>query len=386
MAPGADLAGARPSEGAAPEPFTLEGATGLVAGGGVEGSWGETAVAAPPEPAGAPPRRRRPALAAGIAYAWRARRAILFLVLAQLAFGLTIALPLRARVGPVLDVHPHAPALAGEPDAYDRAAGWTDGLDWSLLADLRKKEAPFLEGLSLALVWLAVLAWLFGQAAAGGILATAAEKDLEDGAPPPRPGSAPGSAYEPAAPSTAGAAPGPRGFVARFLAGAGRWFFPMLRTSLVFLVLCEGVVRRVVFEAWGGIARDLESRAKADTIAWWGERRRELVYVAAFLVLRAAADLAKAHLVAFGRKSAVIAYVRGFATLLRHPLRAGGLALLVGVPEVALLFLCALLMQSFPGGTWTQILGAFLVLQAAVLVRWTSRAVLLAGNVRLLRA
>jgi hypothetical protein len=55
------------------------------------------------------------------------------------------------------------------------------------------------------------------------------------------------------------------------------------------------------------------------------------------------------------------------------------------VPEVLLLFVCALCLQSFPGGSWTQILGAFLVLQAAVLVRWTSRAVLLAGNVRLLR-
>ena len=383
MLPGADPAGSEGRENGAPEdrppePFTLEGSTP------VEGSWGETAVGAPEGAAATPPRRRRPALAAGIAYAWRARRALLLLVLAQLAFGLTIALPLRARVAPVLDVHPHAPALAGEPDAYDRAAGWTDGLDWSLLADLRKKEAPFFEGLSLALVWVAVLAWLFGQAAAGGILATAAEKDLEDGAPPPRPGASP-EPWTAATPSTAGAAPGPRGFVARFLAGAGRWFFPMLRTSLVFLVLCEGIVRRVVFEAWGGIAGDLESRAKADTIAWWGQRRRELVYVVAFLVLRAAADLGRAHLVAFGRRSALIAYVRGFATLVRHPLRAGGLAVLVGVPEVALLFVCALFMRSFPGGTWTQMLGAFLVLQAAVLVRWTSRAILLAGNIRLLR-
>jgi hypothetical protein len=312
----------------------------------------------------------RSPLLAGVEFAWRSRRALLVVTLVQLLFGLTVALPLRARFATHLDAHPHAAALAGEPSAFDRAAGWEAGLDWSLLADVRRKEAPFLDALSIALVWLGVAAWLFGQAVAGGLLASAAEDEaaLAGGAPP-----------------SAGAGTGPRGAVARFLAGAGRWFFPMLRTSLCFLVLAELVVRRLVFETWGGIAGDAESRATSDAVPWWGERQREIVYLVLFLAFRAGADLGRAHLVVKGRRSAVIAFGRGLWTLVRHPVRAGGLALLVAVPEMLLLAACAWLLARFPGGTPLHLVGAFVALQLAVYVRWSARAALLAGDVVVVR-
>src|SRR5207237_2988113 len=128
-------------------------------------------------------------------------------------FALSIALPLRTRLATYFDNHPHAAALAGEPDAFDRAAGWVAGPDWSLLADIRRRESSFFEALSLALVWIGIAAWLFGQAVAGGLLAAADEDDRAlAGAQ-----TAGGSAGEPA-----------RLSAARFLAGAGHWFFPML--------------------------------------------------------------------------------------------------------------------------------------------------------------
>ena len=125
-------------------------------------------------------------------------------------------------------------------------------------------------------------------------------------------------------------------------------------------------------------------RAASQATGWLGQREREAAFVALFLVFRAAADLGRAHLVVRGRRSALLAFGRGLWTLVRHPLRAGGLAVLVGVPEMLLLLSCASLLARFAGGTWWHLLGAFLVLQAAVLVRWWARAALLAGNVRLL--
>jgi hypothetical protein len=320
------------------------------------------AAATPGAGAGAPPPRRESPLVAGISFAWRARRALALVVLVQLLFGLSIALPFRARIGPHLDSHVHASAFAGAPDRLDLDTDWPAGLDWGVWNDVKREEAPFFEGLGLAMVWIGVLAWAFGQAVAGGFLGTAAE-DL-------------------AARAAGNALPPPT--AARFLAAAGRWFLPSLRTSLVFLAVTMLLARRAVFEVWGGIAGDVEAEAESQAAGFWGARTRESVFLGVFLVLRAAADLGRAHLVVGGRKSAVLAFLRGIGTLARHPLRAGGLAVLVAVPEALLLLALAAMLPGLPESTWVHLVAVFLVLQAAVLVRWAARAALLAGNVRLL--
>jgi hypothetical protein len=299
----------------------------------------------------------------GLLFAWRFKRALLVVVVAQLLFGLSIALPFRARIGAHLDAHAHAEAFAGDPGTFDQNTGWEAGLDWGVWADVKRREAPFFEGLGLAMVWIGVLAWLFGQGVSGGFLGAAAE-DM--------------------AARAAGTASPAKGRVARFLSAAGTWFFPSLRVSLVFLAVTMLVARRVIFEVWGGIAAEAEAAAPSQAASWWGLRTREGVFLATFLVFRAAADLGRAHLVVRGRRSAFLAFFRGLGTLARHPLKAGGLAVLVAVPEMLLLFALARLIPGFPESSTLELVALFLVLETAVLVRWTARAVLLAGNVRLL--
>ena len=280
----------------------------------------------------------------------------------QLLFGLSIALPFRAKVGPHLDLHAHASAFAGEPDSFDQNTGWEAGLDWGVWADIKRREAPFFEGLGLAMVWIGVLAWLFGQAVSGGFLGAAADDVAARAAGTPSPA---------------------KGRVARFLAAAGTWFFPSLRVSLVFLATML-VARRVIFEIWGGIAGEAEAAAPSQAVSWWAMRWREGVFLAVFLVFRVAADLGRAHLVVRGRRSAFLSFLRGLGTLARHPLKAGGLALLVAVPEMLLLAALARLIPGFPESSTLELVALFLVLEIAVLVRWSARAVLLAGNARLL--
>ena len=349
---------------ASPDVFTLETPTAPIPS--PEESPPKDAPPAKGRGKGAPPRPPRfPALRAGLAHAWRSRRALLLVLVVQLLLGLTVAAPLHGRLRQHLDHHVQSAAFAGERDEVAKAAGWDAGLDPGVWADFKRVEAPFLEGISAALVWLAVVAWAFGALASGGFLSTG---EVAIGV---RPGSqVPGE-------------PGPR-TCAAFLAGGGRWFWPMLRTSLCFLVLVEGILGRFVFEGWGPVAARSQREAASGWTPWWGERTREAAFVFSFLFFRAAADLARAHLVLRGRRSAVLAFLRGIGTLVRRPLRAGGLALAIGLPEMALLLLCAWTLGLFPGGGVPHLLGAFLVLQAAVLVRWAGRAALLAGNLRLL--
>jgi hypothetical protein len=274
-------------------------------------------------------------------------------LLAQLLLAATVAGPLRARLGAHLDSQAHAPALGGHPDALDLEAGWDGGLDWSVLADLRRREAPFLEGISLALGWVMLAAWVFGALAAGGFLDTA-------DAPPTR---------------------GPVR-ASRFLAGGGVWFWRCLRVGLTFAVV-YAIVGRLVFELWAALVEDAETEAASQATAWHGARIREGVFLGVFLVLRVVADLARARLVVFRRRSAVLAFFRSFATLGRHPIRALGIAGVVGLLEIALLAGCAGLISLVPGGSALEVAAAFVVFQAAVLARWGARAALLASFVHL---
>jgi hypothetical protein len=288
-------------------------------------------------------------------------------VAVQVLLALTIAAPLHARLRASFDDHVQAAALAGEPDAIARATGFSSGLDGGLWGDFRREEATSLKGLEAALAWLAVVAWAFGAFASGGFLAT-----TRDAAP---------TTLEPATPTPAEARVGR---CARFLAGGGRWFWPMLRMSVVFAVLVFGILGRVVFEAWAPAAAKLEKESASGWAVTTGERMREGAFVFAFLFLRAAADLGRARLVVEGRRSAFLAFLRGMVVLVRRPLRAGGVAIATGLVEMALLLACAALMGLFPGGRVPDLLGAFLTLQAAVYVRWAARAALLGANASLL--
>jgi hypothetical protein len=301
------------------------------------------------EPAARPPRRGprvlRSAIGAGLRYARRAWRPLLAVVLVQLLLGLTVAVPLGARLGARLDRHAHAPALAGSPDAYDAERGWEAGLDAGIWGDVRRLEAGLLEGLATALVALIVLGWLFGSVAAGGFLGTAASHDE-------------------------------RVSVGRFFTEGARNFFRMLRVGLLVLAVLY-VAGRIVFETWAGVASEA---ATSQGDAWWSTRLQETVFLVVFLWLRVVADLARADLVVFARRSAVLAFLRALWRTLRHPVRTLGLALAVGVPAFLLLVLFSPIVHAFTGGTWPALVATFLLFQLAVLVRWASRAALLAGD------
>jgi hypothetical protein len=104
------------------------------------------------------------------------------------------------------------------------------------------------------------------------------------------------------------------------------------------------------------------------------------------LWLRVAADLGRADLVVYGRSSAIAAVLRGFGRTLRHPVRTFGLALLCGVPMVALVFGISFAVDAVGSGSWGSLFAAFGLIQLAVLLRLGSRAALLAGDATLLMA
>ena len=305
-----------------------------------------TPVASPPPPDAVPPTTAGPltAAAAGARFALRAWRPLLAVLLVQLLLALTIAAPFQGALGARLDAHPQANA--------DRALGWEAGIDAGLWSDAQRGLSALFESLPVALFFVLLAAWLFGAVAAGGFLQLAVE-------------------------------PGPMG-AGRFFAGGGRWFGRMARVGVVF----GGVfllVGRIVHEGWAAAALPGEKSATSEGVFWWGERAREVALLVAFLVLRVAADLARADLVLTERRSAFLAFFRRLGSVVRHPLRTLGTAALLGMPAFAALYGLSLLLGLLPSTGWGGIAALFLVLQLAVLLRWASRAAVLAADVRLLR-
>ncbi len=281
---------------------------------------------------------------AGLRHALRCWRPLVGVVIVQLLLALTVVLPFHAAVASRLDAHPHAAALAGAPTAADTALGWEAGMDAGLWRDTKRELGTAYDGLPVQLVWTLLLAWLFGAVAAAGFLGLAAE----------------------AGPCS----------TTRFFALGGKGFFRMLRVGLVFA--CAFVlVGRLVYEGWGAALADREAAAASEATKWWGERAREVTLFVLLLVLRVAADLARADLIAGGRRSALLAFLRRLATLVRQPLRTLGVALLLGAPAFGALWLLSRLETVLPRGGWQGPLALFLLLQVAVLVRWASRAALL---------
>ena len=318
-------------------------------GGGDPGMDTPLAPLAAPEVVAAPPVSTSPpgplSLAAtGLRHALSSARPLLGVLLVQLLLALTVVLPFHAAVAGKLDAHPHAAALAGAPTAADKALGWEAGMDAGLWRDTKRELGKAYDGLPVTLFWTLLLAWLFGAVAAAGFLGMAAE-------------------------------PGPRS-TSRFFALGGRGFFRMLRVGLVFA--CAFVlVGRLVHEGWAAAMEGPEEAAASETSRWWGDRAREGTLFVLFLMLRVVADLARADLIAGGRRSALLAFFRRIGTVLRQPLRTLGVAVLLGAPAFAALWLLAQLTLHLPQGGWTGALALFLVLQVAVLVRWASRAAVL---------
>ena len=291
------------------------------------------------------------AAAAGARFALRAWRPLLAVLIVQILLALTVAVPFQSGMGARLDAHPHARALAGAPDATDRALGWEAGMDAGLWRDAKREIEPLFQALPVVLFWVLLVAWLFGAVAAGGFLTLATE-------------------------------PGPAS-VGRFFAGGGRWFGRMARVGIVFFLLFL-LVGRLVHEGWAAAVEDDEIHAASSGVRWWGERAREITLLVVFLVLRVAGDLARTDLVLTGRRSALLAFVRRLGTVIRHPVRTLGAALLVGLPAFAALYALSLLLPHLPQGSWGGIAALLGVLQLAVLLRWASRAAVLAADARLL--
>ena len=221
-------------------------------------------------------------LSDGLAYAGAASTRVLsFVVLVQLLLGLTVVLPFWIGISERLDHHAHAEALAGEATVYDRSLGWESGLHSGIWNDIKRESKELFDGLTLTHFWVAVVAWLFGAMASGGFLGTAVA-----GEDPVR--------------------------VGAFLTHGAKWFGPMLRMGIV-VALAYYVIGRLVFEAWGGTVKPSEDMASSETSGWWGERIRE--YLATVLILWCciAADLGRAEIVVFGRKSALGAFFGALA-------------------------------------------------------------------------
>jgi hypothetical protein len=249
-----------------------------------------------------------------------------------------------------LDYHPHAAALAGaEPDPIEAAQGWEAGLDPGIWRDIQREDKALFDGLTLTHFWVVLIAWLFGALAAGGFIGTAAT-----GEDPVR--------------------------VGAFFAQGARWYGRMLRVGLVF-GLAYYLVARIVLEAWGGSVQPDEFMAPSEGAAWWGARIREAIVVLCFFWFRIAADLARAELIVYSKRSALAAFWRGLWRAFRR--RAWGTALVIGVPAFALLVLLGFLAQALTGDATLILVALFVVFQIAVLVRWASRAALLGAFVKL---
>jgi hypothetical protein len=321
----------------------------------------ETPLAPLPAPAAeTPPAANVPpsapgavgAAAAGARFALRAWRPLLAVLVVQLLLALTVAVPFQAALGARLDAHPHAGALGGNPTKADIDLGWEAGMDAGLWRDAQRELGTLFETLPVVLFFVVIVAWLFGAVAAGGFLQLAVE-------------------------------PGSMG-VGRFFAGGGRWFGRMARVGFVFGVAFL-LVGRVMHEGWAAAVAPREAEAASEGVAWWSARAREAVLLAVFLVLRVAADLARADLVLTERRSALLAFFRRLGSVVRHPVRTLGAALLLGLPAIAALYALALLLGLLPSTGWAGVGALFAVLQVAVLLRWASRAAVLAADVRLLR-
>jgi hypothetical protein len=132
-----------------------------------------------------------------------------------------------------------------------------------------------------------------------------------------------------------------------------------------------------VFEAWAEAAKAGEEGAATEAAGFWGQRLREGVFLAVFLWFRVAADLARVDLVRTSRRSAFLAFFRGLGRTLVSPVRTLGTAAALGVPAFLLLLLLAAVVRSATSASAVALVATFVAIQAAVLVRWASRAALL---------
>lgn len=307
----------------------------------------------PPRPVRRAPRKPPPPpglLRSGLAHVRACWRVLLVIVLVQLLLGLTVVVPFWQGVADRLDHHPHAAVLAGEaPDPIEAAQGWQAGLDPGIWRDIKREASGLFSSLTITHFWVVVVAWLFGALAAGGLLGTA----------------------------VSGENPAP---VSSFFTHGARWYGRMLRVGIVF-ALAYYVVARIVLEAWGGSVAPDEFMAPSEGTAWWGERLREGILVLCFFWFRIAADLARAELVVYSKRSALAAFVRGlWRALRRRPL---GVALAFGVPAFLLLLLLGFVAKELVGDDAFILITLFLVIQLAVAVRWASRAALLGAYAKL---
>ncbi len=296
---------------------------------------------------------KRGLVRAGLAHMRASWRVLFMIVLVQLLLGLTVVLPFWQGVSERLDEHPHAAVLSGAtPDAIERAQGWEAGLDPGIWRDIKREKKPLFDSLTLTHFWIVVIAWLFGALAAGGLLGTAASRES-----PVR--------------------------VSAFFAHGARGYGRMLRVGIVF-GLAYYVVARIVLEAWGGGIKSSEFMSPSEGSGWWGDRIREAVLVICFLWFRIAADLARAELIVYGKRSALAAFWRGLWRALRR--RAWGSALAIGVPAFLLLLAVGLAAQMATGDDAFTLVSLFLLVQLAVWIRWASRAAVLGAFTQLQRA
>ncbi|RMH04338.1 MAG: hypothetical protein D6702_03430 [Planctomycetota bacterium] len=255
------------------------------------------AVAAPTTaaPTTAGPDLERPGplalLAAGFVDVFARPRVLLLLVVlsafAALPPALVVADSADLHLAPLADA-PSGPELLRGPIPGRLFQAWEQADP-----DVRRRA-----GLTLAPLWLAA-SWL-GLLVCAGWMATARARALRQR--------------------------GGHG-LADFLAGGGRFFFPFLRTWLLGLPLFALATWLVWGRPGAWLMRLLlppegdPAFAAGETAARWVENGREIVALLLVFGVEILLDLARAGLVAGGRRSALLALFRGLGVFLFEPLR-----------------------------------------------------------------
>ncbi|KAA3604881.1 MAG: hypothetical protein DWQ01_19940 [Planctomycetota bacterium] len=168
-----------------------------------------------------------------------------------------------------------------------------------------------------------------------------------------------------------------------FFLGAGRFFFPFLRTWLLAL----GLYALVTWLVWYGPGQSLAQKwlpggdFDHPTSENWVRRlqqSREGLYLLLIFLVELTVDLSRASLVVGHRRSALLSLVRGFGQLLSHPIRVVGLSLSGLAVEAALLLAATGWLLRRPEDLWLLVLLLPILRIAARAARQASLATLYA--------
>lgn len=165
------------------------------------------------------------------------------------------------------------------------------------------------------------------------------------------------------------------------LVAGGRYLGRFLALSAVLAVGYYGIYK---LARWGfGWLEESQREQTVESAVLFRVLAGALVVVFLLLALRTVADYAKVAIVTEGRRNVFSALADGALFVVRHPGRTLGLTFAWVLFGALALALYAQLAPGVGQASWTAVVWAFLVGQAALVVRFALRLGLLAGETRL---